>query len=216
MDETAQQNSGSHKNAARSKPKKRDRSASEERLLKAAEEIFSKHGFKGATTRMIAQKAKVNESLIGRYFDGKMGLLVSLIESHMEEFPLKELTYPAQPTVREELTMFIDVLFSKHCDKDEEFFKIVMSQALTDPKFLKRIRELIPKENHPGLVQRMEDLQAKGKIKKDIDIQMVLGNLDTFFHGTMLFDRICMGLTDQEVEQSLRFAIDMYCRAIEA
>ena len=70
----------SEPNSEVSPGKKRDRSASEERLVKAGTEIFSKFGFDGCTTRMIAKKADVNESLIGRYFDGKEGLLLAIIE----------------------------------------------------------------------------------------------------------------------------------------
>ncbi|QDK38890.1 TetR/AcrR family transcriptional regulator [Bdellovibrio sp. NC01] len=217
MDETSQKKLEQVEQSVRSHTKKRDRSASEERLLEAAEEVFAKLGFKGATTRMIADKAKVNESLIGRYFDGKMGLLISLIEKHVEteKYPMCELGYPPQATVRAELTKFIEAMYSKHCQKDKEFFKIVLSQSLTDPKFLKRLRNIIPKKMNPLLHERLLELQKKGKFAHDVDVDTYMQTLDTYFHGAMLFDKILMGAEEGEVDKMLHFVIDIYVRAVE-
>ncbi len=215
MDETSQQKTGTHTTAPRTRLKKRDRSASEERLLNAAEDIFSKHGFKGATTRMIAEKAKLNESLIGRYFDGKMGLLFALIERHMEDVPMDILPYPPQATAREELHKLVDAMYCKHCDKDSEFFKIVVSQCLTDAKFLKRIREIVPMKIHPDVKKRLADLATQGKVRKDVDIEMFIQTLDTYFHGVMLFEKILMGYPENRLSQGLDFVVDIYASAIE-
>ena len=216
MDDTSQQNLASGDRASRTRPKKRDRSASEERLLNAAEEIFAKHGFKGATTRMIADKAKVNESLIGRYFDGKMGLLFSLIERHISEDAAEKLQYPAQASVREELLCLIDSLFTVHCLKNEEFFKIVLSQCLVDTKFLKRIREIVTMKIHPELKARLETLKEKNKIRKDVDLDMFIDSFDTFFHGVMLFDKILMGQSPEALKATLHGTAEIYARAVEA
>lgn len=203
--------------AARSKSKKRDRSASEERLLQAAEDIFAKHGFKGATTRMIADKAKVNESLIGRYFDGKMGLLFALIEGHIKEKVFEELPYPPQPTVREELNALVDSMFIHHCEKDEEFFKIVLGQCLVDPKFLKRIREIAPINQHvPLIVARLETLKSKGLINEDVDLRMMMEVFDTYFHGAMFFDRLLLGLDVTAIKGKLHMFVDGIASALEA
>ena len=52
------------------------RKASEVRsaILSAAREVFEDHGYSGATTREIAQRADVNEVLIFRHFDNKANL----------------------------------------------------------------------------------------------------------------------------------------------
>jgi AcrR family transcriptional regulator len=200
----------------RSKSKKRDRSASEERLLQAAEDIFAKHGFKGATTRMIADKAKVNESLIGRYFDGKMGLLFALIETHIKEKVHEELLYPPQPNVRAELSALVDSMFIHHCQKDEEFFKIVLGQCLVDPKFLKRIREVAPINQYiPLVIARLEALKSQGLIDKDADLRTMMEVFDTYFHGAMFFDRILMGNDVNVIKTKLHVFINGISTALE-
>ena len=84
------------------KPKSKDRLATEIRLLDAAEQIFSRHGFQGATTRMIAKKADVNVALIARYFDGKYGLMLKFIEKKAAECRIIIMDYPPQETLSAE------------------------------------------------------------------------------------------------------------------
>ena len=49
------------------------------RLLEAGVDVFGKHGFDAATTRMIAQKAGVNIAAIPYYFNGKQGLYHAVV-----------------------------------------------------------------------------------------------------------------------------------------
>ena len=49
------------------------------RLLEAGVDVFGKHGFDAATTRMIAQKAGVNIAAIPYYFKGKKGLYHAVV-----------------------------------------------------------------------------------------------------------------------------------------
>lgn len=66
------------------------------RLLEAGVDVFGKHGFDAATTRMIAKKADVNIAAIPYYFNGKEGLyhavvayIASKLESEVESTLLK-------------------------------------------------------------------------------------------------------------------------------
>jgi len=53
---------------------------SRQRIIDAALEVFGRHGFEGATTRMLAQSAGVNLAAIGYYFGGKEGLYRAVAE----------------------------------------------------------------------------------------------------------------------------------------
>jgi TetR/AcrR family transcriptional regulator len=54
--------------------RKRDAERTRERILDAALVEFGEHGFAGARTGAIAERAGVNQQLIAYYFDGKEGL----------------------------------------------------------------------------------------------------------------------------------------------
>lgn len=60
-------------------------SKSRERLLEAAVDVFGKHGFEAATTRMIAKAAGVNIAAIPYYFNGKDGLYQAAVTYIVEK-----------------------------------------------------------------------------------------------------------------------------------
>src|SRR2546428_5295909 len=53
-------------------------------LIDAANAVFAERGFDCATTREIAERAGCAEGLIHRYFSGKRGLLLAILESKAE------------------------------------------------------------------------------------------------------------------------------------
>lgn len=215
MNDTAQNKTEKSSPKDQVKGKKRDRSASERSLLKAAEDVFSKHGFKGATTRMIAKKAGVNESLIGRYFDGKMGLLIAIIERYVLEDDIHtNLTYPAQATLEAELLGFAKFKYELDCKKNFDFFKIVLSQAIVDAKFCKRIRETIPMFYQPQLEERLMNLQKAGKIHQEIDVKNMIKGLDIFMFGNIISQRLIAGVTDLEAFKTLEDFIKRYASSL--
>lgn len=67
---------------------------SRQRLLEAACHCFEEGGFRGATTRRIAEVAGVNEVTLFRLFGSKQQLIA---ESFRELNPIRELTLPTEP-----------------------------------------------------------------------------------------------------------------------
>lgn len=152
--------------AKQNKAKNKDRLATEERLIEAAEQVFSKHGFKGATTRMIAKKADVNVALIARYFDGKYGTMIKFIERKAVECRFIELNYPPQLTLAAECIEFAKQRLIFFVD-DMNLFKIVMVQFLTDPIFLKKFHEsLVIFETHPAFEARLNTFIEQKKLSQ--------------------------------------------------
>ncbi len=55
-----------------------------ERILEASFRLFSQRGYKGTTTRAIAEEAQVNELTIFRNFGTKSGLFISMIDEQID------------------------------------------------------------------------------------------------------------------------------------
>jgi TetR/AcrR family transcriptional regulator len=55
------------------------------KILRAAEELFSKEGFRGASIAEIAKAAGVNKALVYYYFKSKNDIVVSLFQNIVEE-----------------------------------------------------------------------------------------------------------------------------------
>jgi AcrR family transcriptional regulator len=84
-----------------------------ERILEAAARVYAKHGFRGATTRLIANEAGVNEVTLFRTFGSKGALLEAVLSAQRDDcscIPTLPLT-PVDPVV--ELTGFVEAQLSK-------------------------------------------------------------------------------------------------------
>src|SRR5678816_1975983 len=71
--------------ARRGRPLKNDATPDmRERILDAAEDHFSRHGFWGVTIREVAQDAKVDTALLHYYFETKRGLFDAVFARRAE------------------------------------------------------------------------------------------------------------------------------------
>src|SRR5688500_325089 len=66
-----------------------------DKILSAAARVYSQHGFRGATTRLIAQEADVNEVTLFRTFGSKEALIEAAIRFHSESAEFARL--PEEP-----------------------------------------------------------------------------------------------------------------------
>jgi AcrR family transcriptional regulator len=62
-----------------------------DRILDAAKKVYAQHGFRGATTRLIAIEAGVNEVTLFRTFGSKAALFESLMQAHVAASPIPDL-----------------------------------------------------------------------------------------------------------------------------
>ena len=74
---------------------------SRERILEAAARVYSKHGFRGATTRLIAAEAGVNEVTLFRTFGSKGALLEAVLEENDTGDDIDPLPDPPRDPERE-------------------------------------------------------------------------------------------------------------------
>jgi len=209
MTKPSQKKTAVLKSETRVRPKKRDRAASELRLIRAAEETFAKHGFAGTTTKLIAQKAKLNEALIARYFEGKMGLLFAVIRHHIKQMK-GDLPYPPHATLEEEISAYVKNNYDLHCTDDEDFFRIVLSQALTDAKFAKRFREEIPVTVNIDLVARLNNFITAGEMRNDLNVEQFVRSLERQISSILLFERLLMDRKPEELDALLKHTSDIY------
>jgi TetR/AcrR family transcriptional regulator, regulator of cefoperazone and chloramphenicol sensitivity len=186
------------KTKSKAKAKKRSQPETKAKLLKAALDVFSKEGYDAATTRRISKKAGVNESLINRYFGGKLGLFWALKQQYKDNLLQQLLSYGESENIEEELTRFIEyrVRYTKQYKK---FFKLSLSRAIVDPKLREDVRTYASMKP-PALVERFEHFRRKGEIRKDVDLEQLVGILHaTSFAFSILVHAIeCLPMEDAE------------------
>lgn len=196
------------KNKVTKDVRKNDRIQTERRLILAAEKIYSRVGYEGATTRMIAEEAGINLSLINRYFDGKYGLMVAVVRQRQDVFKQQELTYPPQADLRSELTEYGRFVIERYL-RELHLIRICVSQFLSDAKFLKKFREIIvDKSFNIHLEERLKThLQGRGSdfIKQ---VRSSVEDTETFGFGLILTARIMLNLDEKEILRTM----EDYCQ----
>jgi AcrR family transcriptional regulator len=75
---------GEAKMAAATKDKARDAARTREAILHAAQHIFAEKGFTETGVRDITDRAGVNQSLVSRYFGGKLKLFEAALENALD------------------------------------------------------------------------------------------------------------------------------------
>lgn len=154
-------------------PKKRCRETSCRKLLDAGVEVFSEVGYDCATTKLVAHRAGVNESLINRYFEGKSGLLLAIISqfSECEDKERAICDFPKGQSVQEEIMNYFKATL-KHYEENKDFMRVLLSRAMVD----RQIGQEMNKQMHrKGGIQRLisdlKEFQSKGMIRADVDIE---------------------------------------------
>ena len=195
--------------------KSKDRAATEAKLLLAAEEVFSQLGFKGATTRLIAKKADINISLINRYFDAKYGLFLSMVTSKMNSKIDQLLSYPPQESVEKELCQYGEFLLINYF-QSLKLFKIVMGQFISDAKFLKKFRNVVPMVvGNPQLEARLQVLMDEGKMTKDYSLAQVIDDIETHACALCLTKIVIHDKDQKEVSDDFRNFILRYSQSLK-
>lgn len=193
--------------------KSKDRLLTEAKLLEAAEVVFSKEGFKGATTRIIAKKACCNLALINRYFEGKYGLFLSLIEKKTKVVKSKDFVYPPQKTFTDELIFFGDFYLS-NITRNLNLFKIVTGQFLSDQKFLKKFRDKLPLlEGNQVVAERLDTFIKSGLINTKYTSKQIIADIETYAVGLVLTHIFIRGEDPEKVMNDFKAYIRQYAQS---
>jgi len=119
-----------------------------DRMLDAALQVFIEHGFKGSTTRVIAQVAGVNEVTLFRHFGSKEVLLQVLL---MREFKKAHFIDKMEPTLTgdpiQDLTS-IGIEYMKAAQSVQPITKLILT--VVPQTKLRDVNQWLPKE---GLVK---------------------------------------------------------------
>ncbi|RFA31868.1 TetR family transcriptional regulator [Virgibacillus dokdonensis] len=124
---------------------------SKQKVIEAATELFFQKGFHGTSVRDIADKARVNVSLISYYFKGKQGLLefavIDYYEKYLEtvEATIKQNQHLNKLQQLKELIFFI----IQYKQTKHQFSCFIHRELSLDSVFVREISvTYLAKENH--------------------------------------------------------------------
>ncbi|MBE7030975.1 MAG: TetR/AcrR family transcriptional regulator [Ruminococcaceae bacterium] len=151
------------------------------KILSAAEEIFSKKGLYGARIDEIAECAGCNKRMIYAHFGSKEGLYTAVLDSVYSKLSITEENLLSQSlSPSETVSLYIRLLF--HFLKDNpNFIKMVMWENLNEAKYMRmsnasNLKNISVKVLENVLKQGIE----QGVFKEDINIREVIISINMF------------------------------------
>lgn len=182
-----------------------------EKILEATLRVYAEFGYRGATTRRIAEAAGVNEVTLFRRFGSKAMLIELAVRHHYTQRSHPYLPLEPQDPVRE-VTDWCRQIFTQ-LKETRELIQKFMSDLQQHPAMLRTVRANTHKDD-PAVLAYMERLRELGLADQDFDplaaAQMLKGAL---FGDIMSREMAPNRLPQPEEEAPERYAI-LFLRAI--
>jgi AcrR family transcriptional regulator len=182
------------------KRRRRDRDATQRKLLDAAVRRFASLGYDGATTKVIAEEAGVAEALIQRYFEGKQGLLLALMKDFAEGEAESCINLPPKA---ESFEGEIESLLNHaivHCAEKKEYLKTAIPRAVVDRAVGKELAKFLETARAPTLAERLKQHIGNG-ISEGQDIEALSYALALSMISLGFFGQIVLKLDPKLLER---------------
>lgn len=183
-------------------------------LIEAANTVFAERGYEAATTREIAERAGCAEGLIHRYFAGKRGLLLAILEQkgqHLADSYCENV--PEKDTVAEEIeTILLYELDSKWEKRD--FMRISVAEAAIAPEVGAAVRDGIQARQVEFITGRLRRHQAAGRIRPDVDVDAIAFTISGIGFSAGFMNRVAFARGRKETEHIVRQAAAALARGI--
>ena len=186
-----------------------------QRILAAAELVFSRDGFHGATTREIAREAGVNEVTIFRHFHTREELLRATLERGCAAFEaLIRADEIWKGKLADRLERYVRQMYAVLRER-ESIARAFISEAHALPESIRsNLHEFMLKKK-AGFVAVLQDAQQMGLIRADVDVSAAADLIRDSIHSAML--RHTLYNSDPEtVDAYLRGVTDIFYRGIRA
>ncbi|MFN4352707.1 MAG: TetR/AcrR family transcriptional regulator [Hylemonella sp.] len=157
--------------ARKETPAKRDPAAARARLLQAAVDEFSAHGYSGARTERIAQSAGTNIRMLYHYFGGKDDLYVVVLETVLADLRHDELQLDTMALPPMEGLLRIFDFVAGHFAAHPQLRQLLAFENLNEARHLAR-SDRIPEMATPvlNLIRKLLARgAATGEVRQGVD-----------------------------------------------
>jgi TetR/AcrR family transcriptional regulator len=144
-----------------------------QRLLAAAAEEFSQHGYAGASIAAIAARAGVGKSTIFHHFESKDALYLAVIEAAAGEFArILDQVLDVERDEHDSLAEF-QLAHLRHLFRNDKVASLVLRELRGEGpgETAGQVREVVA-GNFQRLVDYLVAVRGRGRIRQDVDPQV--------------------------------------------
>ena len=182
-----------------------------DKILSAAVRVYSQHGFRGATTRLIAQEADVNEVTLFRTFGSKEALIEEAIRFHSASAEFARL--PEEPEDPErELTAWCEAHMA-HMRLGRSLIVSCMADRVERPEVACGAANGANRA-WAELKRYLERLQATGRMDRDINFNAAGSMFMSAAFGDAMGREMISEMFPRPLESAAREYTRVFLRAI--
>ena len=169
------------------------RQARREQIVDAALRAFSRHGFRGATTRRLAHAAGVTEVTLFRYFPRKEDLFRAVLDTYSILPVLRaEMVEPprrggAQAALRNLGRRFLGLLRER-----QDLIRLVLSEAVVNPRMARMMFRQGPGRFFEDAAKVLQAYHTRGEIRR-VDFELASRAFLGVFFTFILTQEILLG-----------------------
>lgn len=187
-----------------------------ERILEAAAELFADRGYQATTTRMLAERAEVNEVTIFRLFGSKLGVLSALGERLLVPGATQRAAAKPLPDDLREAVLQLAEGEVVAASTYGAFAMRVAFDAHSVPELAEVIGEG-PSMNAHAVTEFFAEQQRLGRVRPDVEPSVMA---DAFFAltSTYVMSRQLMpaaAMSDLSAEAAVRQLMEVFLAGIE-
>jgi len=188
--------------------------STEDKLLRAATAVFAKRGVSGATTREIAQRARVNEVTLFRHFKSKEELLRRVILSSGQRFadvfdaaPLESAADLAR-TVENYARVYAQKL-----SENEEFVRTFMGELTRHLSLCRRLFDEGGKPTRQKFIAYLRAAMRRGLVRRNLDPTMAADALTAMILGGVM--RRPLTSASYELDDYVKTCVKIYLKGLQ-
>jgi AcrR family transcriptional regulator len=186
-----------------------------QRILAAAQKVFSRDGFQGATTREIAREADVNEVTIFRHFHTREELLHSTLKHSCAS--LDALVQPDENWRQDlfgRLERYVRELYALVRGK-EAIVRAFIGEAPILPESTRRTLQEFMLKRKAVFVAGLQQAQEAGLVRKGVDLSAGADFIRDAVHSAML-RHTAYGDDAESIAAHLKGITDIFYQGIRA
>lgn len=183
------------------------------KLLRAGTVVFAREGLQGATTRMIAQEAGVNEVTLFRLFESKERLLAEVLanERQAQCDTLAQKTTWTQD-LRSDLRTHAQS-FNAMLEKNEAMIRTLIGEARRQPAHAKQVIQEAVRPARDGFISYLTEARDQGRVRSDVKLAAAVDMFTGMLLSGML-RRTSHGVTEYSTKDYLDTCLEIFVAGI--
>lgn len=186
-----------------------------QRILDAASELFTQHGYHGTSTRKLASRVGITEGAIFRHFASKRDILLTLLQPTVAQHLADAGAHGAQESPYQVLKQFV---YKRAAQFSHVFplLKIVLLESEVEPELKQAWLKQVLLHAREELAACFVYWQQNGKIRPDLSPEGLSRLLMTQLFGSLFLNQISQGLffAPENLETQLELNLELFLNSV--